>query len=109
MNGAQQLAHAILRRAEEVLAQLSGAGRVGVHGSEYEVELEAAGLDELDQRLEGRLDIVRLPSGDLRAVAADARPQLGLRQTSPQTRVADDHPARHRPSLASRGKSIMRD
>src|SRR5262245_8661947 len=109
MNGAQQLAHAILRRAKEVLAELGAAGGFCVDGSQHEVELEAACLDELHERLEGRLDVVRLPPGDLRAIAADARSQLGLRQTSSQARVADDHPACHKPSLASRSKSIMRD
>ena len=67
-----------------------------VVGDDLEREVEAAGLDELDQRVDARGDEALFPAGDDGAVAPGAFGQLRLREPCAEPGFADDPRASHR-------------
>src|SRR5207302_1696149 len=95
----EKLADAFLRRAVEALVHSRLLRPIKLPRPEHVVELEPAGLDERTQGLERRLHRVRLPAGDLSAVAADTGAELGLGQTRSRSRLTNDRSARHGLSL----------
>ena len=54
-----------------------------------EGELEAAGADQLPQRLEARLDVAPFPAGDLRLRPLHPPAELGLGDPGPQPRLLE--------------------
>src|SRR5581483_4944951 len=98
--------HAPLGREEEVLLQPL-VSRVVV-GDEREGKVEAAGTDELEQRLDARSDGSLLPARDHRAVAAGALGQLRLRQAGSQAGLADQGGAPHSRSVSTELDSVIR-
>jgi len=87
---------ALLRRPRKLLAQpgvVALIGRLVQH--ELQVEIEAAGLQHIAQRLQARRYHISFPAGDLRPVLAASLRQLCLRESRSQARLPDQHPARH--------------
>ena len=62
---------------------------------ERQLKVEAAGLEQLAQRLQARHDHVPLPAGDLGPVLATPGRELDLREPRPHARLPDQGSARH--------------
>jgi hypothetical protein len=92
---------ALLRRSLQRLVEASVLLGVGLVGDERRLEVEAAGAEDLLQRLEARLDDVAFPAGELRAVLAAATRELDLRQAGTKARFPDERAARHGESVTA--------
>src|SRR6478752_9404077 len=82
-----RVVHALGRRELQVVDDVRDVGLVVVRHPEG--ELEAAGADQLAQRLEARLDVATFPAGDLRLRPFHPPPQLGLGDPDPQARLLE--------------------
>src|SRR5688572_8627051 len=73
---------------------------------EHERELEAAGLDHLEEVIDARRDRALLPACDHRALGSGPARQLGLRQAGPEAGLPNQICATHGQESTPRVQSL---
>src|SRR3954467_791530 len=88
---------------------VDGADVDGLVGHQVERQVEAARLQQLDERVQAGSDGVALPACDLGAVLADSVAELGLAQAGPQTGLADEAAAQRHERVAIESDMVKGD